>query len=158
MISWKSFEVKIYKARQLSLADAFVILEAWLALVVFNLALRSVSLERLQGIAIPHSSARHIPPGQRADMAARIIRLAGIAARLHPWPRMTCLCQALASQWMLARRGILAVLKLGVLNDRFGVHGHAWLEVDGAPVSEDPASLERFSVLARHRSESWECS
>jgi Transglutaminase-like superfamily len=155
MISWKSFRVKIHKASQLSLIDAFVILEAWILLAVANLALRGVSLERLQSISIQHSSTRRFPPDQLAKITARFIRLAEIAANLHPCLRMTCLCQALALQWMLTRRGIQPVLRLGVLNDSLGVHGHAWLELNGAPLGEDPANLAKFSLLARHQNESW---
>jgi hypothetical protein len=148
MAFWKSLRFKVGKARQLSPADVFLILEAWLALAFFNLALRRVSLERLQGSLLHHSSARQtLAAGRQAAISAHIVRLTGMAAGLHPWLRMTCLCRALALQWMLSRRGILPVLRLGVLNDGSGIQGHAWLELDGVPLGEAPAILERFSLL-----------
>ena len=148
MAFWKSATLKARKARQLSPADVFPILEAWFTLAFFNLALRRVPLERLQGRLLQRSSGmRTLAAGGQATKPARMTRLVGVAASLHPWLRMTCLCRALALQWMLSRRGILPVLRLGVLNHGSGVQGHAWLELDGIPLGEDPDILERFSRL-----------
>jgi hypothetical protein len=148
MAFWKSVRLKVHKARKLTLADVFLILEGWFALAFFNLALHRVPLERLQGSLLHHPSARHaLAAGRQVTISARITRLIGIAASLHPWLRMTCLCRAMALQWMLSRRGILPVLKLGVLHAGSGVQGHAWVELDGVPLGEDPAILTRFSLL-----------
>lgn len=46
-------------------------------------------------------------------------------------PRATCLTQALAARWLLARRGFDAVLRIGVTRSESGIQGHAWLERDG---------------------------
>ena len=153
MVYWKSIQRKLRQVGQLTPADLFLILEAWFALAFFKIALRFMSLERLQRrlCSLP---ARPIAAKRLSTSPARINYLSGVASGLHPWPPVTCLCRAVTLQWMLARRGILSTLRLGVLNGSSGLHGHAWLELDGAPLGEEPASLARFSVLSPRSNES----
>lgn len=70
----------------------------------------------------------------------------GNASRIVP--KATCLTQACALQIMLARRGIDAVLRIGVMNGAaFGAH--AWLEHDGRVlVGGTTESLAQYARLA----------
>ena len=70
------------------------------------------------------------------------------ASSLIPGTRH-CLTQALVAQLLLARRGQLARLCIGVAKDaRGGLKGHAWVESDGSAVFGVPDSgLDEFRRL-----------
>ena len=144
---WKSLKDKGATARQFSLKDWLVILEAWLAQEYFNLALRFVSFEKLLARSLPLSQAI-VFPGQVLPATQRIQRLANAAARLQ-LPTATCLRRSLALGWMLNRRGIPAQLNLGVLKGAAGLQAHAWLEIAGQPLGEPEAITENFQKLSR---------
>jgi hypothetical protein len=56
----------------------------------------------------------------------------------------SCLPRALALHRLLALRGRPARVRLGLRLDRGPHEGHAWVECDGVPVGEAPASLTRY--------------
>lgn len=59
-------------------------------------------------------------------------------ARVLPW-RPKCLPQAIATRWMLRRRGISSVGHLGV-TDTQPMAAHAWVTVSGAVVQGGPVA------------------
>jgi hypothetical protein len=64
-------------------------------------------------------------------------------------PRATCLTQALATQWLLRRRGLLSTLQIGVGRDpRSGAfRAHAWVEHAGRVVIGDHGELDEYAPL-----------
>lgn len=90
--------------------------------------------------------------GDRADAADSTVldetaRRVATAAAFYP-RRALCLEQSLALYMLLRRRGIPAVLKLGVQTRPF--YAHAWVESCGRPVNESgdlPARLATFPAL-----------
>jgi hypothetical protein len=63
-------------------------------------------------------------------------------------PRATCLTQALVAERMLARRGRVTTLRIGVVRDTTGaLEAHAWLEHDGRVVIGDDGDLQRFALM-----------
>ena len=69
-------------------------------------------------------------------------RVAQIVSRVAAQARLfTCLDAAVAAWWVMRRRGWAPVLCLGtaVGSDRFAAH--AWLELDGRPVTPAGAHL-----------------
>jgi hypothetical protein len=68
-----------------------------------------------------------------------------IAARHLPLDT-SCLRQSLVVWWLLRRRGLPAVLRMGANNDD-GFRAHAWVELDGRPVNDRPDVAERFRVF-----------
>ena len=80
------------------------------------------------------------PPGAPPGAAGAEARLVGhavarVAGRL-PW-RPTCLPRAIATRWMLRRRGISCRAHLGVITtDPF--EAHAWVTVHGTVVEGGP--------------------
>jgi hypothetical protein len=84
-----------------------------------------------------------------ADAASREIveptayRVA-VAAAFFPG-RAVCLEQSLALYVLLGRRGIPAQLSLGV--QAYPFQAHAWVELDGRPVNEEPETVEKFRRL-----------
>ncbi len=67
--------------------------------------------------------------------ALAICRTVEQAARLHPY-HPACLPQALAGKWMLQRRGVRTVLRVGVRRDGDKLLAHAWIEYDTHPLGE----------------------
>ncbi len=67
----------------------------------------------------------------------------------------TCLCQALAAQILLARRGVASEIHIGIARKSGGgIEAHAWLKADRVLLLGGPASrLDRYSSLSvlRHR-------
>jgi hypothetical protein len=59
----------------------------------------------------------------------------------------TCLDRSVLL-WFLARRhGLPARIRVGVADDGGDVVGHAWIEIDGRVVNDDPSVAERFAVF-----------
>jgi hypothetical protein len=55
--------------------------------------------------------------------------------------------RSLALQRILGRRGIAATLQVGLGRRPKLFPGHAWLEIDGAIVNDDPAIVARYVPL-----------
>ena len=69
------------------------------------------------------------------------------AARLLPW-RSSCLVRALALADLLAREGVPdSLIRLGVRRDGAAIDAHAWVELDGRVVGDDPDVVRRFAPL-----------
>lgn len=96
------------------------------------------------------------PPVGIAD-AARARRLLVSferAARHHLFP-CNCLLRSLAGRRMLAAHNIAARLRIGVApggavgggQGSASLRAHAWLEVGGEVVNDDPAVADRFAAL-----------
>lgn len=137
-------EHKLRAALTLTWHDWAVFLQAWFLLLVVDLGLRRLPFPRVRKlVALVRPRAQN---GEAADAAAEIRRLEALvdmAARNHVYP-MTCLRQALTVQWLLARRGIAADLRIGVRRDAGALEAHAWVECAG-----QAAGLEmRFAALA----------
>jgi hypothetical protein len=47
----------------------------------------------------------------------------------------------------LTRERLAPQIVFGVLTTARGLEAHAWVEVDGEPIGEDPGVAERFTVL-----------
>lgn len=73
----------------------------------------------------------------------RATRLVSVAAR-HALCRPSCLSQALAAWWLLARRGIVTSVRIGVQKDRRGFSAHAWVERDGVIIMGGADSRQRY--------------
>jgi hypothetical protein len=60
----------------------------------------------------------------------------------------TCLVRSLTLRGILKRRGLDAQLRIGVRKSAAAMEGHAWLEISGAPINEDPAVTSTYVVFA----------
>jgi hypothetical protein len=72
-----------------------------------------------------------------ADWASRIVR---------PRTRGNCLERSLVSYRYLVRAHADPRLVIGFRRDESGVLGHAWVLVDGQPLSDSPATLAEYQV------------
>jgi hypothetical protein len=138
--------------RGLSWAERRVVLEALLLLPWAKLAVRTVRVDRLVRVR-PGSdqgqtrvrtgsergqtlSTGRLKVGRNCDVSgARVAELVcRVAAYTHAF---TCLDAAVAASWAMRRRGWTPILCLGTSMqpdpDRFAAH--AWVELDGQPVT-----------------------
>lgn len=69
-------------------------------------------------------------------------------------PASTCLAQALATQMMLARRGITVEVRIGVARDEHrSFEAHAWVELGGRVLIGNLNDLDRFEPFPRFSQE-----
>jgi hypothetical protein len=93
-------------------------------------ALRELSLVRLALRARPMTAITREPAAEsRGVDPARIAWAVRTAARVVPGA--ACLAQALAAQRMLASRGRVSSVEVGVARNRAGLEAHAWLVCEG---------------------------
>jgi hypothetical protein len=88
------------------------------------------------------------PALHEADQASikRVVWAVAVASRYLP--EVTCLAQALAGQVLLARRGHLVRLRLGVAKGEAGqLQAHAWVESQGQILIGSIEDLGRFTPL-----------
>lgn len=72
--------------------------------------------------------------------------LLNAAARLL-FRREACLERSIMLCSMLRRKGIDSELKIGVAKANQKLHAHAWVEINGEPVNEQPRISEQFAAF-----------
>lgn len=101
-----------------------------------------LTLQRLLGnLAAPRTSRQEA----EAASAARVVWAVATASRYVPGAS-TCLIRALAAQVLLARRGEVAHLRIGVARQEGRFQAHAWLESQGK-VLFGGSELGRYTPL-----------
>lgn len=93
-------------------------------------------LGRPSGLAPAPRGSAPVPDA----VAARVARAARVI------PGATCLVQALAAEWLLARAGYRTTVRFGVARRGAGIEAHAWLEYDGRVLLGGEES-PRFAML-----------
>lgn len=123
------------------------------ALIVVTIALRVLGFPRT--VATIRHAARRVPAragahagadtGADTDRVQAVVSGVTAAAILCP-ARTECLEQSLALYVVLRRSGVPAELRFGAIRDPFSAH--AWVELHGQPVNEDPEQLRRYAVFS----------
>jgi Transglutaminase-like superfamily len=119
--------------RRLSRAERRVALEAILLLPFARVAVHTMRLDRL------------VPAGPRRPRCADVsgARVAQIVCRVAAHLGVfTCLDVAVAASWVMHRRGWIPVLCLGTGIGTDPFPAHAWVELDGRPVTPAGAHVE----------------
>ncbi len=89
----------------------------------------------------------HVASDQELQRANRLARLAAVAGR-HGAINATCLRQSLLLYWILRRRGLQPIVRLGVRKDAGNVlDAHAWVELDGHPLSSTSIQHQPFAEV-----------
>ena len=123
--------------------------QAWGLLLLVDLGLRLLPYPRLLALLYRSSGGRsQAAPGVATAQIARTHTAVERARHCHLYP-MTCLRRSLAWQWLLARRGVTAELKLGARKENGQLQAHAWLEYQGRPLAEPEQVETRFARLAK---------
>lgn len=103
-------------------------------LAVFDMVLRTRGLEAALRLA-RRSNNRPARAQWHEAWTAEVAHRVALGAAFYP-RRALCLEQSLALYVMLRRAGAPARLRIGARPVPFAAH--AWVEIDGAPVSEPP--------------------
>jgi hypothetical protein len=159
-------------ARSLRPADWRVLAESAATLLALQFALWFVDFRRLLKWAVhvtPRAAGAAVgaaPPAARAvarDATAReataqdrdtmqepeVLAIARLVRLATLVTRAKCLSTSLALARMLARRGITAMIRIGVRTEDGRLDAHAWVEWQGRVLIDHPNSLERFSAFDR---------
>jgi hypothetical protein len=130
-----------------------MLLAAALATTAARLALLVVPWGRIAGSSAPDRDVVASARGEGARKAdeGSVIPLVswaiGVCTRRLPWA--TCLSNALAVRWLLARRGIAASIELGTYDEAGGVpHFHARVLCEGREIAGEREMIVLASLDA----------
>ncbi len=137
----------IAEALRLSGGERRELARAWFELPAVSIALRILPLRRLLAPPRqrPGAARRRLDDGPAAAReAARLVRA---AARFSPLPS-SCLTRSIVLWRLLRRRGVGAEIRIGVSREASALAAHAWIEVDGEPVSDAADVSARYAAFA----------
>lgn len=128
---------------QFSTRRKLLTIRALLVILAIRLALRLVSLARIQRFVDTPPPLR---PEQDPTVVADIIGAVNTVDRR--FFTSTCLVNGLASQYLLTRHGFGATLQIGVRKNRQqDLEAHAWVTVDGRILIGDRQDLDSYTPL-----------
>ena len=125
--------------------------EATVVSLAVRLSLRQAgtgaTLRRFQRFAVG-SPGRDPRPGdaRRSRQLQQIPRAVRAVGARRP-TRFACLPRSITTWVMLRRRGISADVRVGVSGTSADFASHAWVELGGRPIGEDPHYVDSFCPL-----------
>jgi len=125
------------KLRRLTPGESVVLAQAWGLFLLVELALRVVSFQRLLALCQVPRVPRRSGPTRRTPSVERLAWLVDVAGGYAPF-KATCLKKTLVLSWLLRRRGIATVLRIGVAREGDEMRAHAWLDHEARPLPGDP--------------------
>lgn len=127
------------------LLDVFRVLEAALYLALASILVLWIPYPTLVALLRrPPRRFRPVDVSSCLDVGLTVAR----AAKYVPW-KAVCFPQAIATKLMLARRGYISELHLGVRRIESGaLVGHAWLKVDSQTIV-GADGVEEFTPLVK---------
>jgi hypothetical protein len=118
------------------------VIRCMVALLLCDVALRVLGYQRTMRIARRVAGERSLPLGR--PIVERTLQNILVATAFYPG-RSKCLEQSVAGLILLRRRGVPVEMRLGVQPYPFSAH--AWLELDGVPVTESPEVVANYALL-----------
>lgn len=124
--------------------------DAWLLLRIVGWSLvlppakAVVSLPRLARLMQAEARTATRDPKREQTITALI---AWVFKTRPPGTRDNCLERGLVTYRYLCRGGAHPQLIIGVARSGENVHGHVWVTIDGRPVHDTTAALERFQPI-----------
>ena len=118
------------------------VLRCMVALLLCDVALRVLGYQRTMRIARRAAGERSLPSGR--SIVERTLQNILVATAFYPG-RSKCLEQSVAGLILLRRRGVPVEMRLGVQPYPFSAH--AWLELEGVPVTESPEVVGNYALL-----------
>ena len=80
---------------------------------------------------------------KRTELTSRMVN----AAIRHVWRASTCLEKSLVLWWLLGRQGIASQLRIGARKFEGKFEAHAWLERDGAALTEPQQEHRHYAAF-----------
>jgi len=143
-ISRRLFSLPAREFGELLIAQAFLVRALW-----------AVRRRPKGGLLRPVDGGSEMDDRDGEDRLARLVVAVDRAARYGLF-RPTCLVRAVALERMIVRAGVgAAVVRVGVLRGGDDFMAHAWIELAGRIIGDEPARvalftpLHDFSALAR---------
>src|SRR5207248_2759718 len=132
----------------LSPAERLLLMRAFAALTATDVALHTSSFQRLiERARSTGASRRHPAMPAEFERAADYAHWLEVASRYH-LVRARCLHRSITLHSWLLREGLASELRLGVRKEGAELKAHAWVEVDGTVVSDEPGAITQFTPLA----------
>jgi len=118
-------------------------LRALLALARVDLALRTGGFKKL------YRTVKNCRVSSRTPDAQAVGRICAAVNEACSWyiTHALCLQRSAAATYMLRKAGVPATMVIAARKMPF--HGHAWVEVEGIVVNDEPKVQEFYSVLDR---------
>jgi hypothetical protein len=118
------------------------LLNCTLLLLIVDVALRAFGYARVVRVAerLAKTNVASADAAMVGDVITQVIR----ATALYPF-RSECLEQSVCAFFLLRRRGLPVQLRLGVQPYPFAAH--AWVELNGVPVTESVEMVSKFAIL-----------
>jgi hypothetical protein len=91
-------------------------------------------------------AGRSPPPSRIQTLAADLAWAISCLNRITPI-RSACLTQSLALWSLLREAGIEAQLCVGARQSPYGLRAHAWVQLNGRVLNDDPEVAQRFPLL-----------
>jgi hypothetical protein len=117
-------------------------LRSWCVLLHTRLTLTAWRDARLRNLLEGSDAAAHAAQRERAHLLARCVSRVSRAV-----PGSRCLARSIAVVRLLRAERLPGRLVLGVRREAATARAHAWVQVDGAPLGEDPDALRGYEVL-----------
>ena len=133
--------------QRLSAFERGIVLEAAGGLLATWAGLRVIGFrrwERVLAIFAPPASATGFAPVKSVEEPALLIARMEDAAARNLFLHTNCLEQSLVLWWLLRRRGIEAVLRIGGRKDSQRFEAHAWVEVDSEVLNDTSEQHRHF--------------
>jgi hypothetical protein len=142
---WKRF-------RRLSAFERGVVLEATGGLLATWIGLRLIGFrrwERVLAVFAPTVNTTGPAQGASVQKSALLVAKMQEAAARNLFFRANCLEQSLVLCWLLRRRGIDAVLRIGARKESERFEAHAWVELDSQVLNDASAEHRHFVPFER---------
>jgi hypothetical protein len=132
-----------FQCKPETLAMNFLILKAYIKLIVFDVYLARGNFEAL------YKKVRLYPQKKRKPSVNAVERICAAVdmACIWYWKEALCLQRSAATACLLKQHGVHAQMVIGAQQIPF--KAHAWVEVDGRVVNDKPYMLEIYSVVDR---------
>jgi hypothetical protein len=115
-------------------------LTTFAVLAATDLSLRFLGFARSVNI-VRRLAKRTRNDAENGELVQAVCQRVAMAGVFYPG-RARCLEQSLALYVLLRRRGVAAALRIGVQPYPFSAH--AWVELNGVPLSERPEAIQQF--------------
>lgn len=143
--SWKGWRALTWSEQGQFLSIALALPLVHGALAAFGYQRTKRWLERRSRHANPRAASDL--DLQSADRLAHLTAIAGRRGAINA----TCLRQSLLLYWILRRRGLQPFMRLGVRKATdTALDAHAWVELDGHPLSMTPILHQPFAMPDRN--------
>jgi hypothetical protein len=138
---------RIQQLQALSTDEWRVLLLSMTLLPLIALALKLKGLKWTQALLSRYSNQKSsISEDDKLKMAQSVARMVSAAANHGPY-RANCLKKALATWWLLGRRGIVTEIRIGVNKASQAFSAHAWVVCRGNVLADVSNTGDLYSTL-----------